>query len=280
MTAYIDGDILLYKAGFACEYRSFLVFDSEDKLLYEGSTRKDASSFAAEYPEETRIEVRQNLYDNVDPALLLSSILNKITTNLQTEDIHIYLTNKDINKNFRYKADPEYKQNRKGMLKPLMYDTTRDILLTKYNAEEVEGIEADDALGKKGKEEGAIICSIDKDLLQVPGTHYNIDSGEIINVTNPGSLFLDIHVQNNGKKLRKISGYGERWFWAQMLLGDRVDNIPGIKGYGDVKVYNTLSEVSITKISKVVLKIYEDNLPSNLFKKRFTLNKKLLRILK
>jgi len=32
------------------------------------------------------------------------------------------------------------------------------------------------------------------------------------------------------------------WLYAQSLLGDSTDNIVGIKGYGNVKVFNTLKD--------------------------------------
>ena len=42
------------------------------------------------------------------------------------------------------------------------------------------------------------------------------------------------------KDKKKLKGTGNRFFWSQMLTGDRVDNIPGLDGDGPVAAYEAL----------------------------------------
>src|SRR5690606_32002693 len=58
-----------------------------------------------------------------------------------------------------------------------------------------------------------------------------------------------------------LTGAGQLWFCAQMLQGDSTDNIPGLPGYGQVKVYNTLKDVkTYEEAMKIVYMSYRNNL--------------------
>jgi len=109
--------------------------------------------------------------------------------------------------NFRYDLYPAYKANR-DRPRPPSLQPTREYLVTTWNAVVCDGIEADDALGK-AQEATTIICSIDKDLLQIPGFHYNFVKKEFQTVSLEDSY---------------------RNFYKQCLLGDRSDNVPGFDG--------------------------------------------------
>lgn len=134
--------------------------------------------------------------------------------------------------NFRKVTYPEYKQNRVDMVKPKYLNDCLQYLALHWNADITDGYEADDALGieqtrlndqagmwdDKGTKTNAvesIICSIDKDLLQIPGYHYNIVSRNSTVMPPHQALFN---------------------FYVQMLMGDRADNIPGYDGTARVKV--------------------------------------------
>lgn len=124
-------------------------------------------------------------------------------------------------KNFRKQIYPEYKANRKQP-KPIHLDECRDYAMQEQSAELAPiNLEADDALGiNQGKD--TIICSLDKDLLQIPGHHY---SWEI-----SGKGWKKPHT------FREISELeGLRLFYEQCLKGDRTDNIRGIEKIGDKK---------------------------------------------
>ena len=104
----------------------------------------------------------------------------------------------------------EYKANRTKP-PPTYLQDCREILVTQYGATVVNGVETDDALGiAQTKYDGnSRICSLDKDLLQIPGYHYNWVK-QMQTLVSP----LD----------------GLRTFYKQLILGDRTDNIPGYDG--------------------------------------------------
>ena len=59
-------------------------------------------------------------------------------------------------------------------------------------------------------------------------------------------------------KRKKLIGGGYPWFYAQLLMGDKTDNIVGPKGYGDVKAYKTLQECETQKeYYDAVKEVYE-----------------------
>lgn len=149
----------------------------------------------------------------------------------------LYLSPADRNI-FRYQVAKTlpYKGNRKAP-KPIHYAELRKYMEAHHPTVCMPGLEADDAMGIDQDKENnnTVICSIDKDMLQIPGEHYNFVTGEFMTVDELGHLALP----PGGKKLL---GSGLKWFYAQMLLGDRCDNIQGIKGYGPVATYNLLDD--------------------------------------
>jgi hypothetical protein len=104
-----------------------------------------------------------------------------------------------------------YKANRKGVAKPHWYNEIREYMLEHQDAILVEGQEADDALGiflsHPDEGEERICASIDKDLLMIPGEHYN-------------------WVKDTISFTAKDEGH--RFFYNQLLTGDGTDNIPGL----------------------------------------------------
>lgn len=100
--------------------------------------------------------------------------------------------------------------------KPEHLPATRDQLIKHWGAEVVDGQEADDAIGIKATElnGNCTIVSIDKDLLMIPGTHYNFVKQEWTEVSQE---------------------QGDYFFYKQLLTGDQVDNIQGVPGIGPKK---------------------------------------------
>ena len=83
----------------------------------------------------------------------------------------VYLTGSG---NFRRDIAPSYKANRPDE-RPTHWQAVREFLVTQHKAIICNGYEADDEMGIQQDKEGGttVICSIDKDLLQIPGKHYN-----------------------------------------------------------------------------------------------------------
>jgi 5'-3' exonuclease len=138
MKALIDGDIIAYRVGFACQKT-----DKETGLV-----TADPKPYAL---HSCKIYV------------------NNIIEDCGCTSYTIYLTPK---KTFRNKVRDDYKANRKGIAKPVHLDAIRTYLISTYKAVVVNNIEADDALGLK-QDDTTCIASIDKDLLMCAGRHYN-----------------------------------------------------------------------------------------------------------
>jgi len=251
----IDGDILVYSVANACESRWYEIEDPETGFINNYKGKLDVKKHCPWVDTTTLVPNRSCVGEEV-AVKITRDMINSWSRKLGTAGYgyRMFLTDSDINNNFRKKLCPSYKENRKGLIKPILYQFMRDHLMDKYEGEMVTGYEADDALGIAQDAE-SVIVSKDKDLLQVPGNHYNITSGKLIVATNKGSLTLK---RDKAGKPR-LTGTGFKFFCAQMLLGDGVDNIKGINRYGPVKVHGLLSKLrSKDKMWEAVRRVYED----------------------
>ena len=100
-------------------------------------------------------------------------LVDQILVNTEATEYRLFLTGKD---NFRYTIYPEYKAHRPKE-KPFWLEPIRQYLIATFNAEIIDGQEADDALGI-AQTDDTVICSIDKDLLMIPCRHYNFVKDE------------------------------------------------------------------------------------------------------
>lgn len=116
-------------------------------------------------------------------------------------------------RNWRKDLYPDYKANR-TQAPPEYLQQIRGYLIENWNAEVSDGIEADDDIAIAHSGGNAIICSIDKDFHQLGGFFYNF-------VTDTQYFIDDIEAT--------------RYFWRQVLLGDKADNIPGFDGKARAK---------------------------------------------
>lgn len=119
-----------------------------------------------------------------------------------------------------YAVTAPYKGNRKGE-KPIHYTLLREYLQYSWNGDVYNGIEADDAIAIEATKFGdeSITISLDKDFDQVQGWHYNFVKKEKYYITAKEGLLN---------------------FYCQFLVGDRIDNIMGVKGIGPVKARKLL----------------------------------------
>ena len=160
-----------------------------------------------------------------------------VYSQLKCDDYKAYITGKG---NFRndIAITAPYKGNRKDMKRPTHYEAIRHHL-QRLGAELVEGMEADDAIAIEATANGGFIVSIDKDLDQIPGHHYNFVKQE--------EYFVD-------------EWTGLVNFYKQILTGDRVDNIMGIKGIGPAKAAKLVAECKTEQeLFDVCVKAYNDN---------------------
>ena len=145
----------------------------------------------------------------------VNEMIENTLVEVEASEYKLFLTSPD---NFRKHVYPEYKANRTAT-KPKHLQFLKDYLVESWQGQVAERMEADDYLGIN-QHESSIICSIDKDLLQVPGKHYNIVKKE----------FYEVDEET-----------GFRNFYTQLLTGDTSDNIKGIAGIGPVKAKKALT---------------------------------------
>jgi 5'-3' exonuclease len=213
-----------------------------------------------------------------------TTIHNHLKEVLKNCNTTYYIGILDGKTNFRRQVavTKEYKGQRKAE-KPLYFYQIRKLLIEKYNFIIVDGIEADDLavilserinnslikeddfISHKFDNYKAIIASIDKDLPQADGIHYNLKNHQQTIVSDDNS-----YIMLNDKK--KIDAIGYKSLYVQMLMGDAADNIPGLPKYGPVKAYDLLKDcntrdeckqVVIEEYKKVYPSDYEDRIKEN-----------------
>jgi hypothetical protein len=169
----------------------------------------------------------------------LSEFLDDLYINLNVDDVQGYLTGKG---NFRDEVavTAPYKGNRTDNAKPYHFGLLREYMEKSWNFEVVNGMEADDALGIYAyahDPEDYILVTLDKDINMIRGYHYNFVKGEKYYITEEEGL---------------------KNFYLQLLTGDKVDNIIGLRGIGPVKANKILAECKTEKeMYDAVLTAYE-----------------------
>lgn len=240
-TIYFDGDILLNKASFALERRCYEIYRGED-VVAQAQNKKEALEIVETMEDKGSLEIKLKRWTEQDEILgeIIDNIISRTCRDLECGDYIVMLghaTNKDT---FRHRAayTVPYKGNRDPSGKPLLYRPAREYLLANHQCAIANDMEADDLLGiyLTRNPENTVVASIDKDLLQVPGWHYDLTTRKVVRATELGNLWLTKRQDN---KRIDLKGTGFKWFCAQMLLGDSIDNIvKPKKGVGPKKIFN------------------------------------------
>lgn len=155
----IDGDIVLYRMGYAADSQAKKELDGEEWMTYD--------------------------YLGLATKILDTGLQDVINTfSGSKEGYRLYITGKN---NFRdtVATIKPYKGNRDPNKKPKYYKELKARLISKWGAVVIDGIEADDAMGTEQfsrPNKSSVIVSTDKDLKMIPGYHYNPTTGEFINV--------------------------------------------------------------------------------------------------
>ena len=161
-------------------------------------------------------------------------LMRQILEATDSEQYKAFLTGRG---NFRKIINTEYKANRKDKEPPHYLQDCREYLIREWNAVVSEGIEADDLLGIEQTDE-TVVCSLDKDLLMIPGVHFNWNKVEYTHVDQT---------------------LGLRTFYKQMLIGDRSDNIFGVDKIGPVKAAKAIDHLETEQeMFDTVLALYDD----------------------
>lgn len=153
----------------------------------------------------------------------------------QAERAELHLTASTSHKAGRFNviAAKPYQGNRDGKSKPALLEPLRQAIahesnwLPEYDATMHHLLEADDGMIQSAYRLGdsGVIWSDDKDLRMTPFLYFCKKTNQIIKVGGFGSLYLDFTPSGT----KKCLGYGKKFFWAQMMMGDTADNIQGVK---------------------------------------------------
>lgn len=254
----IDADVLLYRAAFAAQreiYKIYLVGEEEAGYIATVVGKRAVNKWLEEMGLEKE-DVTWEVELEVDPEEYAFHSVNHMIAGmckkLNTNGYVLYLTGEG---NFRHDILPSYKAGRPP--KPVLYDKVRDFLLDKKETVVVDGMEADDALGMAmSSGEIEVICTIDKDLDTIPGEHYDFVKEERYYVEEEEA---------------------EKFYYAQLMAGDRVDNICGIKGVGIITALKKMA-ASPEDSPKLIAQIAYEEYWSKDWQEVWECNEQLIRI--
>tara|TARA_R110002020_G_scaffold120336_1_gene274297 strand:+ start:823 stop:1680 length:858 start_codon:yes stop_codon:yes gene_type:complete len=219
MKALIDGDIILYRCGFAAQSKVYnLSLPSYLGEIPKFKYKKDMLAWKKENGQnnvefsvvvDTVIEPVENALNNVKT--VLTEVQSYLSKRFNDVEMEVYLSS---SLNFRddVATIKVYKGNRDPSHKPHWYNEIKEYLKTVWKAKEEEHLEADDILADLQGSDTCIV-STDKDLDQISGWHYNWVK-DILYEVSPDQA---VHSK-----------------YIQILTGDSTDNIEGIPGLGPV----------------------------------------------
>ena len=240
MKVLIDGDIIAYRVGFASEHTHYDVFDNGAELQASFDNAKECNAWLKENDLDhclTRLarvepDPLKNCLHSVK--IVMQKIIDKYG-----DDLHVYFSC-HTEDNWRYSIYPEYKANRKPR-KPYWRREIREYMERKWPCQQPEYLEADDIISmdaaqclKENVEH--VVVTIDKDMLQIPGWHYNWVKDEEQWVSEMGAI-------------RNLS--------VQRIMGDSTDNIKGIPGWGQVAAEEWLAGWATGTMDDWILSAYE-----------------------
>lgn len=191
LLALIDGDILLHEVSNKIRTE---VLDNGGEIIYAEADFGRGLSLISEY---------------------IDSVLKETDTDV----FNIILSDLDREANFRRRVYPPYKSNRST--RPLGFSKLRHHLEENFPSQWIPTLEADDIQGIMAtnpngvKNLDCVVVSLDKDMMTIPGSHFN-----------PTKPELGVHTVSPVE-----ADYN---FFTQVLVGDRTDGYPGCPGIGEV----------------------------------------------
>lgn len=208
MEALLDADIPTYRIGFAAQTTTYSVYLPDEEhagRMASFDNKTDLNAWLKENLDGEKVDIVETIEpDSIANCLHSVRVqIEEIIEQTGADKVRVFLTGTG---NFREKLVDYYKQSRDHDKRPFHYENIRKYLIDVWDAEIIDGMEADDACGIN-QTENTIICSDDKDLLMIPGYHYNIRTKEKQYVDEVSAL---------------------RAFYGQLVSGDSGDDIPGI----------------------------------------------------
>lgn len=155
--------------------------------------------------------------------LELHSRINDILIKTKADKYVICITEGKCFRYKKWKFSSNYKANRQDIKINPMYYSLKEYMKQNFNVVSYRELEADDLVSVYANEcnEPYTVCSVDKDVIgQVAGIHFNYRNNTFIETKTEEIEFNT---------------------WKQVLVGDTIDGVYGIRGIGD-KTANKLFE--------------------------------------
>jgi hypothetical protein len=183
----------------------------------------------------------KNIEDLTDYQDRIDQIFSEAIAKSDADYYRIFIETPN-NYTFRKILNPEYKSKRTGKPLPHNYHEIKQYIIETYNPALAVGIETDDYIVSTLKylsEEypltEVVVCANDKDYKTIPMTYMDLYYGR----------YLDTSVINEDQANRN--------FAIQMLMGDAVDNVVGLKKVGVKKAEEMIgSEKAKRKLMQIV----------------------------
>lgn len=237
MKLLIDGDILVFRCGFAAERAKWFLRVKDGETL-EFDYKKEALNhldivLPGKYSRQEGEDYHlwsERFVEPVEHALHNVNVtISKILEGLDASewDVSVYLSGEN---NFRYevaKTKP-YKGNRDRAHRPTHEQAIKEHIISKWPTIISEGEEADDVMGytqcrlDHRKPLESVIVTQDKDLDMIPGLKYDFVEQVAYSITEEQAYYN---------------------FCTQWLMGDSTDNIPGLPKVGKATAAKLLGDV-------------------------------------
>ena len=221
----IDGDWLAYKVAAILEKKEVRIFDTDGAFVNNYKNKTEYKNCAT-YNPNFEIKDSQKLIKSYQSTMdyRLRVLVKTFLDATGCTEVLIAMGGPD---NFRDLLDlPEkYKGNRDGTIRPLALKETRDRVCEIFPYVVAVGEEADDIISKyqytysKNRSERIVVCTLDKDARGTPGLLYNPDKNTLVDIDGLGFLKL-----TKGSSGYKLYGEGRKWFYSQLLTGDKADD--------------------------------------------------------
>ena len=176
-----------------------------------------------------------------DSKLKVDEIMDEILCNTFADDYKLAIKGDN---NFRKDLCPDYKRHRNRSISlEHRIAALLQYMVDEYGAVRAHGWEADDHCHMwhkeaiQGGEVSPVICSIDKDMYTITGTHYTIRNKHFLYV-DENEADYNLH--------------------CQLLMGDHSDGIKGIPGIGPKKAKAYLEGVPFGARKEKVVEAYKD----------------------
>ena len=214
--ALIDADIFSRRYTAAVEYELFTVDGPKGATEVRG--KKNTATYMEENPGSQVVDSRKVVEPLGFVKHNIKAVIEDIAQDTKCDEMLFFLGEQGV-PTFRHKLYSEYKHKRVNTPRPTHYQAIYDWLKEEYHATSTHELEADDVIAiHSGMPNDPIICSNDKDMLQLPGKHYN---------------FVNADLSQRRRRVGKHEG--DVHLFIQVLMGDSVDCIPGLKGVGFAK---------------------------------------------